>query len=233
MNEYSGNYDSNLATSLPIWFGRVASSDSWHDNIEASHLDPKDQKGWGGPCRIRVRITNYHSGDAEELPDDQLPMAIVSLPTTAGSGLGGFVDTPTLSAGTLVWGFYRDGMAGQEPYIVGMLPNTNNDVPKQQPKGPIGAHQLYCDTYRGTNPQTACFVPDYLQTIKPIERPSGAAPTTSPPQQTPLTIDQLRQRTAAREAAGPQVGETVTDAETQALIAQENYIGLTGEFPPG
>jgi hypothetical protein len=227
MNEYSGNYDSNLATSLPIWFGRVASSDSWHGNIEASHLDPKDQKGWGGPCRVRIRIFNYHSGDSEELPDDQLPMAFVSLPTTAGSGLGGFTDTPTLSAGTLVWGFYRDGMAGQEPYIIGILPNTNNDVPKQQPKGPIGAHQLFNDTYQ------SCFVPDYLQTIKPIERPSNAAPTTVPQQQTPLTIDQLRQRTAEREAAGSQLGSIAADAETQALIAQENYIGLTGELPPG
>jgi hypothetical protein len=226
MNLYSGNFDLNAASSLPRWFGRVVSSASWQDNIEAAHFDPKDQKGWG--YRYRVRYFGLHSGSTQDLPDEQLPMANVILPVTAGSGLGGFIDTPALSAGTIVTGVFLDGMAGQEPYIDGVLINSNNSVQKSQPKDETGGLQLFNDTYKGTNPQTGAFIPDFLQAIKPIDRPAGASTQYRIAQSTPLTIDELRARTAAREAAGPQVGDVVTDQETQNLIEQERQIGRTG-----
>jgi hypothetical protein len=173
MNEYSGNFDLNSVSSLPRWFGRVVSSASWQDNIEAAHFDPKDQKGWG--YRYRVRYFGLHTGNTQDLPDDQLPMANVILPVTAGSGLGGFIDTPALSAGTVVTGIFLDGMAGQQPYIDGVLINSNNEVPKQQPKDEIGGLQLFNDTYSGTSPQTASYVPDHLIATKKIERPSNVS----------------------------------------------------------
>jgi hypothetical protein len=228
MNQYSGNFDLNSISSLPRWFGRIVSSSSWQDNIESAHFDPKNQKGWG--YRYRVRYFGLHSGNTEDLPDDQLPMANVVLPVTGGSGLGGFVDTPTLSAGSVVTGFFLDGMSGQEPYIDGVLINSNNSVQKSQPKGKSGGLQLFNNTYIGTNPQTGSFVPDYLQAIKPIDRPSFASVDYRLQQETPLTIDELRARTATREAAGPQVGDVVTDSETQNLINQERQIGLTGNI---
>lgn len=226
MNAYSGNFDLNTVSALPRWFGRVVSSVSWQDNIEAAHFDPKNQKGWG--YRYRVRYFGLHSGSTQEVPDDQLPMANVIMPVTAGSGLGGFIDTPALSAGTIVTGIFLDGMAGQEPYIDGILINSNNAVQKSQPKDEIGGLQLFNDTYKGTNPQTGAFVPDFLQAIKSVERPSNASTQYKVAQQNPLTIDELRARTAAREAAGPQVGDVVTDQETQNLINQERQIGRTG-----
>ena len=226
MNEYSGNFDLNAVSSLPRWFGRVVSSVSWQDNIEAEHFSPEQQKGWG--YRYRVRYFGLHSGSSQDLPDEQLPMANVVLPVTAGSGLGGFIDTPTLSAGSIVTGFFLDGMAGQEPYIDGVLINSNNSVQKSQPKDETGGLQLFNDTYDGTNPQTGAFVPDFLQVIKPIERPAGASTQYQIAQSTPLTIDELRARTAAREAAGPQVGDVVTDQETLNLLEQERQIGATG-----
>lgn len=174
MNAYSGNFDLNSVSALPTWFGRIVSSVSWQDNIEASHFDPKNKKAWG--YRFRVRYCGLHSPSTQDLPDEQLPMANVVLPVTAGSGLGGFTDTPSLSAGSLVTGFFADGMAGQEPYITGVLINSNNQVPKKQsPTDPVGGLQLFCDTYRGTNPQTGSFVPDCHQLIKKIERPSYAS----------------------------------------------------------
>lgn len=221
MSAYSGNFDLNAASSLPRWFGRVVSSASWQDNIEAEHFSPEQQKGWG--YRYRVRYFGLHSASIEELPDDQLPMANVILPVTAGSGLGGFIDTPTISAGTIVTGFFLDGMAGQEPYIDGILINSNNSVQKSQPKDETGGLQLFNDTYNGT-----AFVPDFLQAIAPIERPAGASTEYQIAQSTPFTIDELRSRTAAREAAGPQVGNVVTDQETLNLIQQERQIGATG-----
>jgi len=231
MNQYSGNFDLNTVSALPRWFGRVVSSVSWQDNIEAAHFDPKDQKGWG--YRYRVRYFGLHSGSTQELPDDQLPMANVIMPVTAGSGLGGFIDTPAISAGTIVTGFFLDGMGGQEPYIDGVLINSNNSVQKSQPKDETGGLQLFNDTYKGTNPQTGSFVPDFLQAIKSIKRPSFASTEYRIAQQSPLTIDELRARTAAREAAGPQVGDVVTDAETIEAIRQEQEIGRTGNLPGG
>lgn len=226
MNAYSGNFDLNTVSSLPRWFGRVVSSVSWQDNIEAEHFDPKNQKGWG--YRYRVRYFGLHSGDTEKLPDDQLPMANVILPVTAGSGLGGFIDTPALSAGSIVTGVFLDGMAGQEPYIDGVLINSNNSVQKSQPRDETGGLQLFNDTYKGGSPQTGVFVPHFLQAIKQINRPAWASTQYRVAQQNPLTIDELRARTAAREAAGPQVGDIVTDQETLNLLEQERQIGRTG-----
>jgi len=231
MNEYSGNFDLNNITSLPRWFGRVVSSVSWKDNIESEHFSPEDQKGWG--YRYRVRIFGFHTGNALELPDEQLPMANVVMPVTGGTGLGGFVDTPTISSGSIVTGFFLDGMAGQEPYIDGILINSNNEVQKSQPQDFIGGFQLFNDTYAGTSPQTGSFVPDFLQLIKKIVRPSFASYQYRVDPQTPLTIDELRARTAAREEAGPQVGDVVTDAETINAIRQEQEIIRTGTIPGG
>lgn len=44
MNPYSGNFDLATVSALPRWFGRVVSSVSWQDNIEASHFNPKIKK---------------------------------------------------------------------------------------------------------------------------------------------------------------------------------------------
>ena len=234
MNEYSGNFDLNSVSSLPRWFGRVVSSASWQDNIEAEHFDPKDQKGWG--YRYRVRYMGLHSGNTQDLPDDQLPMANVVMPVTSGSGLGGFVDTPSLSAGCVVTGFFLDGMAGQEPYIDGVLINSNNEVPKQQPKDEIGGLQLFNDTYKGTSPQTAAYVPDSFIAIKKIERPSFVSTQYKIAQSTPYTLEELRQRTAVRESQGfgiGNVGESVTDQEIIREIQQEQEIIRTGTIPGG
>lgn len=192
MNQYSGNFDLNTISSLPRWFGRVVSSVSWQDNIESAHFDPKNQKGWG--YRYRIRYFGLHSASTQDLPDEQLPMANVILPVTSGSGLGGFVDTPSLSAGSIVTGFFLDGMAGQEPYIDGVMINSNNTVPKKQGQESTGGGQLFNDTYKGTNPQTGAYVPDYLQTIKKIERPSVASNQYKVTPQNNLTLEQIKAR---------------------------------------
>jgi hypothetical protein len=193
MNQYSGNFDLNTVSSLPRWFGRVVSSVSWQDNIESAHFEPKNQKGWG--YRYRIRYFGLHSASTQDLPDEQLPMANVILPVTAGSGLGGFGDTPSLSAGSIVTGFFLDGMAGQEPYIDGVMINSNNTVPKKQAQEPTGGLQLFNDTYKGTNPQTGAYVPDYLQTIKKVERPSTASNQYKVTPQNILTLEQIKART--------------------------------------
>jgi len=232
MTQYSGNFDLNTVSSFPMWLGRVVSSVSWQDNIEAAHFDPKDQKGWG--YRYRVRYFGLHSPNTKDLPDEQLPMANVIMPVTGGSGLGGSLDTPTILAGSIVVGFFLDGMAAQEPYIFGVLINSNNSVPKQQPKDDTGGLQLFNDTYKGTTPQLAAYVPDHLIAIKCPERPSGASTQYKVTPSIPYTLDELRQRTSVREAQGigiGNVGEVVTNQEVIKEIQTEQYIIENGSLP--
>jgi hypothetical protein len=124
-------FDSEFLTHPPRWFGRIESSETWRDNIAAQKFDQlPDIKGWG--YRYKVRIFSWHTGDMNVVPPDQMVMANVILPVTSGSGLGGFGETPCLSAGCIVTGFFMDGMGGQEPYIDGVLGNSNNNVPKER-----------------------------------------------------------------------------------------------------
>ncbi len=124
-------FDSEFVTHPPRWFGRVVSKESWTGNIASEKFDNAgDVKGWG--YRYKVRIFSWHTGDKNVIPDEQLVMANTVLPTTAGSGLGGSGMTPSIEPGSVVTGFFMDGMGGQEPYIDGILGNSNNNVPKQQ-----------------------------------------------------------------------------------------------------
>ena len=142
---------------LPRWFGRIVSSATWQDNIVPNTFsDPDEIKGWA--FRYKVRIFSWNTGDPGVVPDEQLLMANVILPVTAGSGHGGYFETPSLAAGSVVTGFFLDGEGGQEPYIDGVLINTNDNVPKKQGTGPIAGYQQFNDTY-GPNAK----VPDFLK----------------------------------------------------------------------
>ena len=152
---------------LPRWFGRIVSSETWQDNIVPNTFsDTGDVKGWG--FRYKVRIFSWNTGDPGVVSDEELHTANVVLPVTAGSGHGGYFETPALAAGSVVTGFFLDGEGGQEPYIDGILINTNDKVPKKQETGPIAGYQQFNDTY-GSN----ALVPDFL--IKKNTSPNNDA----------------------------------------------------------
>ena len=139
-------FDPEFVSVLPRWFGRVVSSESWQDNMVPNNFDTEEEiKGWG--YRYKVRVFSWHTGDKNIVPDEYLTTANVILPVTAGSGHGGYVETPSIAAGSVVTGWFMDGVGGQELYIDGVLGNSNNDVPKRQPGGPNGGYQQGCDTY--------------------------------------------------------------------------------------
>lgn len=148
----SSNFESDFITHPPRWFGRVVSKESWTGNIASEKFtDIKSPKGWG--YRYKVRIFSWYTGDTNIIPDDQLPMANVVLPVTAGSGIGGSGMTPSIEPGSIVTGFFMDGDGGQEPWIDGILGNSNNNVPKKQGSGPTAGYAIFNDTYKdGTNP---------------------------------------------------------------------------------
>ena len=126
-----GLFDSEFTTHPPRWFGRIVSKESWTGNIASETFDNVgDIKGWG--YRYKVRIFGWHTGEKDVISDEQLVMANTVLPVTAGSGMGGSGTTPSIEPGSVVTGFFMDGMGGQEAYIDGILGNSNNNVPKQQ-----------------------------------------------------------------------------------------------------
>ena len=109
------------------WMGQVVDDVCWsynHANKDFKHKlhDSKDVAGYG--YRYKVRIFG-RDVSTKDIPDDQLEMAEVLLPVTAGSGHCGSVQTPNIRQGMYVWGFYKDGMDATEPIIVGILPNNS------------------------------------------------------------------------------------------------------------
>ena len=115
----------------PWWLGRVEEKETWNDNIAGeTFTNVADIQGWGH--RYKVRIFNWHTGELDKLPPREMAFCQVVMPVTAGSGHGGGATTPSIESGSVVFGFFMDGMAGQEGYIMGVLGNSNNNVPKKR-----------------------------------------------------------------------------------------------------
>ena len=110
------------------WLGQVVDDSTWRDNINPKlHEDPNDTKGWG--YRYKVRIFGNQSKDKQtEVTDEELPMAEVLYPVTAGSGAAGSKQSPNIRQGNFVLGFYKDGLDAQQPMILGVLGNNDNTV---------------------------------------------------------------------------------------------------------
>lgn len=113
--------DNVRKNSMYWWLGQVVDEDTWIGN-EQLHLHSRDAvSGWGK--RYRVRIFSRDS-EVKIVPDEQLDMADVVAPVTAGSGHGGYGETVVLAQGSFVMGFYLDGEEGRQPIIFGTLPNN-------------------------------------------------------------------------------------------------------------
>jgi|LauGreDrversion4_2_1035121.scaffolds.fasta_scaffold02400_11 hypothetical protein len=97
------------------WIGQVPPVEVWQEQA--------DKSGWG--LRVKVRILGYHSIDTSDLSNEELPWALVMLPTTAGSGAAFYGTNPKISQGDMVIGFFLDGDNAQIPVIMGLLGKTN------------------------------------------------------------------------------------------------------------
>lgn len=172
----------------PWWIGRVESKDVFKDNIQPSTFDGLHElKGWGE--RYNVRIFNWHTGDIDKLPSENTVKAQVIKPVTAGSGHGGGSQTSSIQSGSVVFGFFMDGMAGQEPYIIGVIGNSNNNVPKER-NAPAPNQTTITPT-----PPTATTPTPRTQTSTPptpVLGSGSAANLPVPPNVDQLSIDQLK-----------------------------------------
>ena len=75
--------------------------------------------------RVKVRCYGYHTADINELPTNDLPWAICIAPVTSASMSGIGEGTTGLLQGSWVVGFWRDGLAAQDPVILGTIPSVS------------------------------------------------------------------------------------------------------------
>lgn len=207
----------------PWWLGRVEAKETWNDNIAGETFTNVAQiQGWGH--RYKVRIFNWHTGDLEQLPPKDMAFCQVVMPVTAGSGHGGASQTPSIESGSVVFGFFMDGMAGQEGYIVGLLGNSNNNVPKEREKPAPNQSTTTPTSGGGTSTSSP---------PRPTSGPGSLADVPVPPQVDQLSTTQLiklldpsktpsssvfKSAASAREKARS-AGLPANEVERQALIA--------------
>ena len=102
------------------WIGQIPPEESWRENITGKRNKKNtDAKGFGE--RYRVRIMGYHTANADDIPDDELPWAYVMYPVTAGGGGRGSSQNANITQGTFVFGWFMDGEDAQLPIIMGVL----------------------------------------------------------------------------------------------------------------
>ena len=169
----------------PWWLGRVEAKETWNDNIAGeTFTNVTGIAGWGH--RYKVRIFNWHTGDLDKLPPKDMAFCQVVMPVTAGSGHGGASQTPSIESGSVVFGFFMDGMAGQEGYIMGLLGNSNNNVPKERGQSaPNQPQKSVTPPPAGSPPGT----PPKVTTTQPPTPPTGPGSLANVP--VPPNVDQL------------------------------------------
>ena len=105
------------------WIGQVVDESTWKYNILSGKFkNPHSIPGWGR--RYKVRILGIHDVSPETIPDEELPWAQVMYPITAGGGQRGARQTPNITQGNFVFGFFMDGQDQQQPVIMGILGNN-------------------------------------------------------------------------------------------------------------
>ncbi|NBV27469.1 hypothetical protein EBS02_00370 [bacterium] len=109
------------------WIGQIPDAKVWKGNIPT--LPQNNSSNLPGfKDRVKVRILGYHTSNVNLLSDEDLPWALVMLPTTAGGGSGANAVSPRFAGGEFVFGFFLDGDNGQQPVIIGLLGNSTQTL---------------------------------------------------------------------------------------------------------
>jgi hypothetical protein len=199
----------------PWWIGRVEDKEVWKDNIKGETFNSVAEiKGWGQ--RYKVRVFNWHTGDVNKLQPDQVAFCQVLMPVTAGSGHGGASITPAIESGSVVFGFFMDGMAGQEGYIVGLLGNSNNNVPKERAEP---APNQPTTTVPPTSTTGGKPTPTVVNPPTPPTGPGSLATKPVPDNVDQLSTDQLKKLLDPSKTPSSAVFKAASEARQKAKAA--------------
>jgi hypothetical protein len=173
MNQTFFNEHDGLTT-LHWWLGQVVDEKNWVGNENDKIHKRDDIPGWGK--RYKVRIFGRDS-KKKDTKDDQLEMAEILYPVTAGSGLAGATQTANIRQGTYVIGFYKDGIDATEPIILGVLGNnaqtrlsgkdpTEGFIPRTGYKGLTGDKSVSTKNMYAEGPSSLFF--DEAGNVNPL-----------------------------------------------------------------
>ena len=130
MTQVNFNPEQIGSAGLYWWTGIIVSDESWKGNEIAEKWNTLDElPGWG--ARYKVRIVGKHTRVREKLSDDKLELCEVVYPVTGGTGHAASYQTSNLRQGSVVIGFYKDGIDGNEPIILGCIGNNDQTVLKR------------------------------------------------------------------------------------------------------
>lgn len=101
--------------------------------------------------RAKVRIFGWHTEDILEMPTQDLPWAVPSLPIDNGR------NTVGLKEGDWCWGFFMDGPDAQKPVIVGVIPGIDSN--KANPQKGYGDQTPDSELVPGSVPRPPEMVP--------------------------------------------------------------------------
>lgn len=80
--------------------------------------------------RVRVRCYGWHTDDLALMPTKSLPWALVGSPTTSASVSGLGASPSGLVEGSLVFGFFLDGLDAQQPMILSAVAGIPAELAK-------------------------------------------------------------------------------------------------------
>ena len=113
----------------------------WFNGVVEDRNDPQKLG------RLRVRCVGIHTDNKDDLPTADLPWSQLIHPITS-SGISGLGSSPGfIVEGSWVFGYFRDGMAMQEPMVIGTLPGKPSELANVN-KGfydPNGVYPKYKD----------------------------------------------------------------------------------------
>lgn len=161
------------------WFGIV---ENRNDPLEAG--------------RCQVRCFGWHNEDTNQIPTADLPWAQPILPIGAA-----IVKAP--AEGTMVFGFFADGLEGRFPIIMGVVPSIPDEA--RQPND--GFADPYTDAEKAANP----FFPRRLISSKVTANAAGPQIVNDVPKRNPAnlnepTISRLNRPDRVESATGASLG---------------------------
>lgn len=95
----------------------------WFTGVVEDIHDPSEMG------RLKVRCFGYHTPNKNDLPTENLPWSHVMMPINNASMSGIGQSATGILQGSWVIGFFRDGEALQDPFIIGTLPSMATSLP--------------------------------------------------------------------------------------------------------